>query len=284
MARVLIVGCGDIGLGLAEVLISEGHQVSGIKRTPLTKDLPGLKLILTDITLEDSLRTLPTDFDQVFFILTPSGRDEQSYRSIYLQGVNNLLAHFKDARQEPHCLFVSSTSVYGQNAGEWVDEGSPTTPTSATAKVLLQAEKNILTSGEANTVVRFSGIYGPGREGMIKRVKSGAPVQYAPPYYTNRIHRDDCLDVLVHLFALRLQGTALEDIYLGSDNEPAPIKEVAQWLAIKLGCAAPSEKKMTSLTQNKRCNNQRLCAQGYTFRFKNYREGYSRFFKLPERI
>jgi nucleoside-diphosphate-sugar epimerase len=276
MAKVLIVGCGDIGLSLAEVLIAEGHQVSGIKRTPLAKSLPGLKLIFADITIENELKELPTDFDQVFLILTPDGRDEQDYRRVYLQGVNNLLAHFTDAVQEPHCIFVSSTSVYGQSAGEWVDEDSATDPGSQTAKVLLQAEKNILKAGAKNTIVRFSGIYGPGREGMIKRIQSGVPVQYAPPYYTNRIHRDDCVGVLAYLFAMRLKGGALENIYLGSDNEPAPIKEVAQWLADKLDLPKPPARKIraVNLGQNKRCDNKRLNTLGYNFRFKSYRAGY----------
>jgi nucleoside-diphosphate-sugar epimerase len=279
MAKVLIVGCGDIGLRLAEALIAEGHEVSGIKRQPLTKDLPGLKLILADITVASELGELPADFDQVFFILTPGSRDEQSYRRIYLQGINNILAHFADAEREPHCLFVSSTSVYGQNAGERVDEESPTNPPAATAKVLLQAEENILKAGAKNTVVRFSGIYGPGREGMIKRVQSGAPVQYEPPYYTNRIHRDDCLGVLAYLFATRLKGVALENTYLGSDNEPAPIKEITQWLADKLDFPNPPARAIRAVNpgQNKRCDNKRLITLGYNFRFKSYREGYGEF-------
>lgn len=274
MAKVLIAGCGDIGLGLAQELIAEGHQVSGIKRRPLAKDLPGLELNLADLTVADELTELPVDFDQVFFVLTPDGREEQYYRRVYLQGVNNLLAHLSDAGQEPHCMFVSSTSVYAQSSGEWVNEGSATDPASATAKVLLQAETNILNAGANNTIVRFSGIYGPGRAGMVKRVQAGVPVQYTPPYYTNRIHRDDGVGVLAYLFAQRLQGVALENVYLASDAAPAPIKDVAQWLAARLGCEVPSEKKSTSLAQNKRCDNQRLCALGYKFRFENYREGY----------
>ncbi|MBV1932807.1 MAG: SDR family oxidoreductase [Porticoccaceae bacterium] len=276
MAKVLIVGCGDIGLGLVEVLIAEGHEVSGIKRAPLAKDVPGLKLILADITVEDELNKLPSDFDQVFFILTPGAREEQSYRHIYLQGINNILAYFADAEREPHCLFVSSTSVYGQNAGEWVDEDSATDPSSQTAKVLLQAEKNILKAGASNTIVRFSGIYGPGREGMIKRVQSAVPVQYDPPYYTNRIHRDDCVGVLAYLFAMRLKGAALENTYLASDVDPAPLGDIVDYLAEKLNCPIPPPKSELeqTLSQNKRCSNKRLNDLGYSFRFLSYRDGY----------
>ena len=215
MAKVLIVGCGDIGLGLAKVLISQGHQVSAIKRKPLVEDLSGLSLFYADIAVANELDSLPTDFDQIYVILTPDNRDEKSYLRIYQQGIDKLLGHFVGAgdcnteklqkensnrkSSSPHWIFVSSTSVYGQNAGEWVDEDSPTKPLTFNGKILLQAEQRILAAGSNNTIVRFSGIYGPGRDGLIKRVESGVPIQYSPPYYTNRIHRDDCIGVLAWL-------------------------------------------------------------------------------------
>lgn len=283
MAKVLIVGCGDIGLGLARVLIARDHQVTGLKRTPLGQNVAGLKLVLADIAAA-CLSDLPTNFDQVYVILSPDGRDEQSYRRVYLQGVNNLLAHFAQAESAAHWIFVSSTSVYGQNAGEWVNEDSATTPESGTAKILLQAEKNILGRDHSrqhdrhvkNTVVRFSGIYGPGRQGLLKRVQSGVPVQYDPPYYTNRIHRDDCIGVLTWLLAQRLAGQRLDAIYLATDSEPVAAGEVARWLAEKLQCPLPPAKRVEvcQTLANKRCSNQKLRDSGYDFHVKNYRRGY----------
>ena len=282
MAKVLIVGCGDIGLGLANILIAEGHQVTGLKRKPLAKDIPGLRLFLADITVVDELVKLPTDFEQIYLILSPDSRDEESYRRIYQQGIENLLGHFgsgeakKPAQKKSslHWIFVSSTSVYGQNAGEWVGEDSPTEPSSFNGKALLGAEQRILAVGSNNTIVRFSGIYGPAREGLIKRVQSGAPIQYDPPYYTNRIHRDDCIGVLAWLLERRLAGRNVASIYLASDSDPAPIKEVACWIAEQLNCSVPPEKLSTALTKNKKCANHRLCKEGYKLRFKSYREGY----------
>ncbi len=284
MARVLIVGCGDIGLGLARVLIAGGHQVTGVKRKPLSQKLPGLKLVLADITAAADLRDLPTNVDQVFVILSPDGRDEQSYHRIFLQGVNNLLAHFAQGESAAHWIFVSSTSVYGQHDGEWVNEDSATAPESGTAKILLQAEQNVLGRGHPgrhdeqanNTIVRFSGIYGPGREGLLRRVRAGVPVQYEPPYYTNRIHRDDCIGVLAWLLARRLGGQRLDNIYLATDSEPATSGDVSRWLAEKLQCPLPPARQVELLqtSANKRCSNQKLRDSGYDFRVKNYREGY----------
>ena len=283
MAKVLIVGCGDIGLGLAEVLIAEGHQVCGIKRKALPKDLPGLELIRANITLPKELKDLPTDFDQVVLILTPDARDEASYRRVYLEGINNLLAHFANCatsdKPQARWLFVSSTSVYGQNAGEWVDEESETVPVSTTGMILLEAEKNILVAniaGGKNTVVRFSGIYGPGRTVLLTRVESARPVQYEPPYYTNRIHRDDCVGVLAFLIKQSLAGVSLQSIYLASDNAPVPLGEIVSWLSEALKCSQPpaKEKGKDNINANKRCSNQRLLDLGYLLRFSTYREGY----------
>ncbi len=292
MAKVLIVGCGDIGLGLAEVLIAEGHQVSAIKRKPLVANVPGLAVVLADIAIAGELVKLPTDFEQVYVILSPDSWLEASYRRVYQQGINNLLEHFMGAnitgvikgsplkhgqrrQASPHWIFVSSTSVYGQNTGEWIDEGSLTEPLNFNGKVLLQAEKIIFAAGSTNTIVRFSGIYGPGREGLINRVESAEPVQYWPPYYTNRIHREDCIGVLAWLLKQRLGGSSVDNIYLASDSDPAPMREVASWLARQLAAARPPELQGGFLGSNKRCANGRLREQGYEFRFHSYREGYA---------
>lgn len=289
MSRVLLVGCGDIGLALARQLIAGGHHVTAIKRSPLAEPVAGLEVVLADVGDTQSLGSLPVAFDQVFVILTPGQRDEQSYRAVYQQGLENLLRYF-DTRGggEPpagrHWIFVSSTSVYGQTAGEWVDESSPTDPDGFNGRILLAAEQQLWQADAGNTVVRFSGIYGPGRRRLIERVRGGKAVQYRPPYYTNRIHRDDCVAVLVWLLRRRLAGKRLDSLYLASDSEPAPLADVMAWLAEKAACppppaaderALPDQNKRARADQNKRCSNRKLLAQGYRFLFDNYREGYA---------
>jgi nucleoside-diphosphate-sugar epimerase len=278
MARVLIVGCGDIGLGLVKQLLQGGHDVTVFKRSPLAETVPNLDLVFGDITVASDLNGLPTNFDQVFVILSASERSEASYCLLYEQGIDNLLSHFATNTTKAngrHWLFVSSTSVYGQNRGEWVDEDSPTEPAGFNGKALLQAEQRILVANPGNTVVRFSGIYGPGREQLLKRIKSNVPVQADPPCYTNRIHRDDCIGVLAWLFERRLAGELLQQIYLATDDEPAPIAEIAAWLVDRLKCPAIPTKTDTNNTgQNKRCSNRRLLDLGYKFLYGNYRAGF----------
>ena len=158
-----------------------------------------------------------------------------------------------------------------------MDEDSLTEPSSFNGKALLQAEQRVLAAGPNNTIVRFSGIYGPGRDGLMKQVQSGTPIQHNPPYYTNRIHLDDCIGVLAGLLMQRLAGRPTANIYLASDSTPAPIKEVASWLAGKLDCSYPPARTITKVnaSQNKRCSNERLSALEYNFLFKSYQVGYS---------
>lgn len=273
MAKILIVGCGDIGLGLAAVLAQDGRQVIGLKRHPPASVSTVLTYYCADIAVTDSLAALDKDFDYLFFIVSPDGRNEQSYRYIYETGVNNLLAHF--SAPGPQWFFVSSTSVYGQSHGEWVDEDSPAEPTSSTSVFIREAEQKIIATGNTNIVVRFSGIYGPGRESLLRLAAQTPEIQREPPSYTNRIHRDDCIGVLVFLLHQRLAGRRLEQCYLASDDDPAPLWDVISWLAEQMHCPAPIEKAAgDKVVMNKRCDNRRLKALGYTFCYPSYKQGY----------
>lgn len=273
MARVLVVGCGDIGGGLAECLIAAGHQVIGLKRSPPVVPVAGVDYRCVDLTQQPTVVRVPTDVDQVCAILTPGGRDAAAYRTVYLAGMKNLLDHFIAAGSRPHWLFVSSTSVYGQNQGEWVDASSVAAPQTETAQVLRAAEEQVLAAARDSTIVRFAGIYGPGRQRLLRAVLAGEPVQYAPPSYANRIHRDDCVGVLEFLLARQRADEPLDRLYLASDCEPAAAGEVAIWLAAQLGCPVPPS-RLGSTDANKRCANALLLEQGYQFRYPTFREGY----------
>lgn len=271
MANLLLVGCGDLGAGLAARLVASGHRVTALKRTPPAAPLAGVTYRFADLTQPHTLADLGGPFDQVFVILAPGARDAAAYQALYGAGVDQLRARL--AGRVGHWFFVSSTSVYGQDAGEWVDEDAPAAPTAATAKWLLTAERCLAGTGAPATTVRFSGIYGPGRERLLRQVLAGAPVQYDPPSYTNRIHRDDCLGVLEWLHRRQLAGTGLAPLYLASDDEPAPAGDVARWLAAELGVPAPPAAAAAG-GQNKRCRNDRLKQAGYRFAYPNWREGY----------
>ncbi len=275
MSLVLIAGCGDVGGALAQSLIADGRQVWGMRRN--TARLPeGVRPLAADLTRPASWPTLPQGLDLVFYTAAASERSEAGYRAAYVDGLRNLLAVLARDRQRPRrVLFTSSTGVYGQQDGSWVAEDSPAEPTRPTGRILREGERLLLESGYPATVARLAGIYGPGRDRLLRLALAGAPCPRRPPSYTNRIHRDDCAGMLRHL----AMSADPAPVYIGVDDDPAPMFEVRAWLADRLGAPPPDEDGGHDPTLrrggNKRCRNDRLKASGYRLRYPSYREGYA---------
>ena len=281
MAKILLLGCGNLGRKLAIRLIAAKHTVIAVKRTALKTPVTGLRLVLADITVAQAVKKIPTNVDIVILLLSPSERNKAAYQNLYGQGLLNVLSHFTYSASltsgaRPRWLLVSSTSVYGQNRGEWVDEESPTRATRFNGRALVQAEQQLWAHCAESTVLRFSGIYGRGRESLIHRVRDAKLVQYDPPYYSNRIHEDDCLGVLVFLIHRSLSGMPLDNLYLATDSAAVPLSEVALWLSEAMGCTAPPKKVgcISMPEMNKRCRNDRLLKLGYSLRYRTYKDGY----------
>jgi nucleoside-diphosphate-sugar epimerase len=277
MARILIAGCGYVGTALGAMLVAESDTVWGLRRRP--GGLPaGIRRFEADLSVPKSLRDLPSAIDYVVYAVSPGGRDDAHYRAAYVEGPRRLLEALDLQGQRAHRLFfVSSTSVYAQSDGSWVDEDSPTEPENFSGVRVLEGE-NIVRAGPCPvTVLRLGGIYGPRRTHLIDRVRAGRAVYSdSPSRYTNRIHRDDCAGALYHL--MRLSDP--EDLYIGVDSDPADEATVLRWLAGSLGAPTPrrlSKDEVRSLrsSSNKRCRNDRLLASGYVFRYPTFREGYA---------
>lgn len=283
MANILVIGCGKIGYQVALRLSQQGHSVTGLKRSPPKSDNP-FPILGADISSSATLQLIPVDFDTVIFIVAPDSRQGQAYQALYETGLDNVLAHFASAQKSPRWLLVSSTSVYGQSLGEWVDETSPTEPGSETAQWLVAAERRLWAAGNNNCVVRLSGIYGPGRDWLLRRAANGEAIQQQPPSYTNRIHSEDCIRVLLFLAEKQITGQALAPCYLATDHEPAPLWEVMNWLSNHFGFSTPTAlPTITDTPQNKRCRNKQLLELGYRFLYPSYREGYGAMPILSDR-
>jgi nucleoside-diphosphate-sugar epimerase len=269
--RVLIVGCGDIGQSLGLQLAAVGWQVTGLRRNG-TLPAP-LQTINADVTKMDSLQALSgISFDYVVVTLTPGGFTDDLYRQIYVEGLRNLLDVLSPAS---HWLWVSSTSVYHQANDQWVDEDSDTLPTTFSGMRLLEAEQQLVEYGLAHSVVRFAGIYGPGRRRLIEQVQAGKGCIQTPNLYTNRIHRDDCVGLLAHLLSMADRGQQLASCYIGVDNEPVTMWQLKSWLAQQLDMSPSALTEQAMPRRNsKRCSNQRLLATGYQLQYPSYREGY----------
>ncbi len=271
MLKILIAGCGDVGIALGLMLVEDGHRVYALRRN--VGALPSsLEAVAADLTDPATLGSLP-EADVVYYAAAADGRDEADYQRAYVSGVGNVLKSLKDGnRSVRRFIFVSSTGVYGQDAGEWVDETSPTQPARFTGKKLLEGERLCLEGPYPATAVRFGGIYGPGRNRLLRQVRDGATCVEQPPRYTNRIHRDDCAGVLRHL--LRLDAPA--PVYIGVDCDPAAQCTVMDWLAKRMNAPAPRrETDRDPGGQGKRCRNDLLIESGYSFLFPTFREGYA---------
>lgn len=271
---LLVVGCGDLGGGVAALAAARGWRVWGLRRGdgPLPA---GVEPLHADVTEPASLAPVGRIRPRlVLAALTPASFSDDGYRAVYVEGLRNLLAAL-DGTALQRLVWVSSTSVYHQDDGGDVDERSPACPGTFSGRRLLEAEQLLAASGVAHTCVRFGGIYGPGRDRLLRQLREGRRSPVQPARFSNRIHRDDCVGVLDWLLQRAARDLALDDLYLGVDIEPAPIADVERWFAGRLGLdyAALREGASEARGGNRRCRSWRLQQQGYHFLYPTYRQG-----------
>src|SRR5688572_28639829 len=167
MANILIAGCGYVGTALGLRLATAGHVVWGMRRSA-AEPPPSIRYLAADLTAPQTLQDLPPRLDAVFYTAAPHGADEAAYRAIYVDGLRHLLEALARQHQSPQrVFFTSSTAVYAQSAGEWVDETSPTDSWHFTGSRVLEGERLLLDGPFPATVLRLGGIYGPGRTSLI---------------------------------------------------------------------------------------------------------------------
>jgi len=270
MKRLLIAGCGDLGVRLADCLEDSDWQVHGLRRR--VDALPKTIIpVAADLSEPHSLAAVAGHWDAVVYQVTPDERSETAYRTAYVEGLANLLERIRPQR----LIFISSTAVYGQDKGEWVDESSASVPPRFNGRVLLEAEALAARVAPEPVVVRFSGIYGPGRDYLLRKIATGeAGCREQPAQWTNRIHAEDCAGVLAHMLTLDRPAP----LYLASDSCPAPRCEVLDWLAGQMGAALPA-REASVIGQGKRVANTRLLQSGYQFLYPDYRSGYQEMLK-----
>ena len=270
--QTLLLGCGDLGNRVGQLLIEDGQSLLGARRT-LSSLADGIQPLAW--TLPEAAPPLP-ELDYVIYTLAADDFTPEAYRLAYLDGVEAMIDSLKRQKVSPRrVFFISSTGVYGQTEGEWVNEDSVTQPKSFSGQYLLQGEEAILQSPWPATVLRFSGIYGPGRERLLNQVRAGQFPASEPIRYSNRIHIDDGARVLRHLIRRDQAGDKLDNCYLVSDYEPAPLQEVTAWLAHQLGLRVQPGTSVPERGGNKRISSQRLKDTGFNFLYPSYREGYA---------
>ncbi|MCC6562377.1 MAG: NAD-dependent epimerase/dehydratase family protein [Xanthomonadales bacterium] len=262
--RVLIAGAGDLGTRIAANLRARGCEVVAIARRPRPADASVLALDLAR-PLGDRIAD---HFDLLVHCLAPAVRDEAGYRAVYLDALQHLLDALPGLRR---IAFVSSTAVYGDHGGGVVDEDSPCRPQRFNGRVLLDAEALARRSGREALALRLGGLYGPGRDLLPQRLRSGEPLAVSePPQFSNRIHIEDAAAAVAHLLLCGDRG-----IFNLVDDDPAAQPEVLDWLADAMRLPRLPKTVVSAAAENKRVSNARLRATGFQLRFSDFRAGYA---------
>jgi nucleoside-diphosphate-sugar epimerase len=282
--RVLIVGCGYIGLPLGAELVRLGHEVFGLRRNASAEmelKAAGIQPLFTDVTKLEELKKLPREFDWVVNCVAAGG-DAENYRAVYFQGTCNVI-EWLAPNPPKKFIYTSSTSVYGQTDGSQVKESSPTEPISETSKILVETEKNLLDAAAQKkipaVILRVAGIYGPDRGHWFKQfLKNKARIEGDGSRNLNMIHRDDLIGCII----AALKNGRAGEIYNAVDDEPVSQKNFFEWLGGTLGKYPPPSVPENSLEDrkrgvtNKRVSNRRLKMElGCQFKYPNFRIGYS---------
>jgi len=160
--RILIAGLGDLGTEVARLAVGEAREVFGLRRSP-ARAPGGVTLLRGDVTDPGTLE-LPPALDVAVYCVAADARNEGAYRRAYPEGLSHVLGALATESPEARVLFVSSTGVYGDAGGAWVDEETAPAPESFTGRAMLEAEAVLERSGFDGTSLRLGGIYGPGRK------------------------------------------------------------------------------------------------------------------------
>ncbi len=227
----LIFGCGYLGRVVAEQWLARGKRVAALSRGQST--LPaGVERIIGDVVQPATLDGLPR-VDTVLYAIGFDRSSGTSMRMVYVDGLANVLAHLPQPRR---FIYVSSSSVYGQTDGGWVDESSPTEPAEDSGRVVLDAEKLLLERLPTAMILRFSGIYGPGRLLRRQAIEKGEPIVGDAEKWLNLIHRDDGVRAVL---AAEQHGTP-GSIYNICDDHPVRRRYFYTALARMLNAPPPT--------------------------------------------
>ncbi len=276
--RVLIIGCGYLGSRAARLWQDAGCQVFAVTRSPDRAPrlaALGLHPIVADITQPHSLSQLPAA-DTVLFAV---GFDRSKYDNIedvYVAGLNNVLPHLVQATR--HFVYISSTGVYGDADGQWVDESTEPSPRRPGAMACLKAEQQIQASSLAtrSTILRLAGIYGAERVPRLAAIKERKWSRLSPQGHLNLIHVQDAAAICFQIVKQQMKN----ELFLVSDGQPCPRREFYEFVAQEVGTGpidwngSPAEDALARSQLDKKISNQKLVqAIGYQFIYPDYSSG-----------
>ena len=269
--HLLILGCGDIGTRVGLSILQQGWRVSAVRRRPqlLPDDFDRIALDLTEAERFSELDQVNPDY--VLVTPTPPSYDPAGYQSGFA-GVAQALAGQEWVARCRRVFWVSSTRVYREAGGGWVDEHSALNLDEPQAAAMVAAEASVR-RGATATIIRPAGVYGNPEGMLMRRVRASEGGGTDTPY-GNRIHRDDLSRLIVHCLLRDLNGESVPPTLIGADHDTTPTHEIEDWLAGQLGLTLKRPVEGGSVRANRRCANGLLGQIGFTLDYPTWREGY----------
>jgi nucleoside-diphosphate-sugar epimerase len=268
----VMVACGDIGQRFAAGLNPEDWRRVGVRRSVhrLPTELEPLQLDLTQGGTLGALRELRPDV--LLFTPTPTERSTTGYEQGFALAAGNIARSLGD-HSPSLALMVSSTRVYAQSTGAWVDESASLNRDDPAARAIIEAEDSFLNAFDNAVILRAGGLYADAPGFLLRRVSTGQLTAAEPARYSNRIHRDDLVGFMHWLLD---NNSCDERVFNLVDSACVTQQEVERWLCEQLGRAWEPPGVATSgpARGHKRVSNQRLLATGYQLRYPDYRTGY----------
>ena len=276
-SRTLVIGCGYLGYRVAKKAAFSGQMVWATTRNTgkaAWLASQNIEPLIADWTDRRTLRRLPA-VDQV---LVAVSYDRQSCHSRYDSQVGGLRNLLDSISPSVKLCYISTTGVYHQTDGRWVDETSPTHPTRAGGRVHLQAESLLRRHRPESpaVILRLAGIYGPKRIPRATDVVARRPIASASEGYLNLIHVEDAVSAVIASWSRPKHG-----LYVVSDDQPIVRGEFYRQIARHYGVPSPSfiEPSPDSSVRfrsesNKRIWNRRMKRDLVAkLQFPTYREG-----------
>lgn len=269
--KLLVIGCGKLGQKLGLLAKKTPLDLLGFKRKKITST--NIRIEQQDIfdkSFFDKVKIHSPDF--ILYSLSADEQSEKSYRRNYVEGLKQVIKSIKYINNFQHLFFVSSTSVYGDNNDQFIDEFSETSPKNFRGTILLEAENLLNTVKFNSTILRLSGIYGSGRNYMIK-LSQDAESWPKVDRWTNRINEVDAANFIIFLLNQCLQGEIPEKLYLLTDKEPVTLFRLLNWIRQNLNL-----KNKINITSDpilgKRLRSSIIPSLKFEYKYPTYKQGY----------
>ncbi len=289
---LLVLGAGYVGGAFVREALARGLRVAALTRNPAKaaelRAAGCADVVEADLASETWHAALPGAFDYVLDCVSAGGGGVAGYRHSYVEGMRSIGCWLGGQPRGGTIVYTSSTGVYPQGGGVRVAEEAATDGAGETGQLLREAETELARGAAAAGwrwfVLRLAGIYGPGRQGMLDQLRAGAAaLPGEPSHRMNLIHRDDACGAVWACFAAK--AAVRDEVFNVSDNAPATRREVASWLAARLGGECPTfgDAAATGVSPfggRRRAPDRTIVAEkirrvlGWAPQFPDYRAGY----------